>query len=75
MEHKPMTPLKCSNEITITVAVTNKKYYYSNNEEIFIISKYIYVYAGHSVDKKYRLLIDHTFCNGSSNVDIYDCDF
>jgi len=39
-------------KITIIVAITDKKYKYSNNREIFIISDYISVYADHAIDKQ-----------------------
>jgi len=40
-----MTTLKCSNEITVTLTVTNKSYGHSNNEEKFIIAHSVFVYA------------------------------
>jgi len=45
-----MTTLKCANEITLTITLTNSTY--SNNQEIFNISDY----ADHALDKS--LLID-----------------
>ena len=48
----PITTVECSNEITITITITDKNYDYSNNYEIFIISDYISVYAHHAVDKQ-----------------------
>ena len=56
--------VQSSNKITITITITDKNYNYSNNYEIFIISDYISVYADDAIDK-YRLLIDHAFCNWS----------
>jgi len=47
----PITTVECSNEITITITITDKKYNYSNNYDIFITSDYISVYADHAVDK------------------------
>jgi len=44
--------VECSNEITITKAVTDKNYNYSNNYDILIISDYISVSADHALDKK-----------------------
>jgi len=40
-----MTTLKFSNEITVTLTVTNKSYSHSNNEEKFIIADSVFVYA------------------------------
>jgi len=48
----PITTVECSNEITITIPITDKNYDYSNNYEIFIISDYISVYADHAIDKQ-----------------------
>ena len=48
----PIMTVECSNEITITKAVTDKNYNYSNNYDIFIISDYISVYADHAIDKQ-----------------------
>jgi len=39
------------------------------------MSDYISVYTDHAVDKQISLLIDHTFSNRSSAVDIYDRNF
>ena len=36
----PIMTVECSNKITITIAITDKNYNYSNNYEIFIISDY-----------------------------------
>ena len=47
-----MTTVECSNEITITITITDKNYHHSNNYNIFIISDYISVYADHAVDKQ-----------------------
>jgi len=60
-----------SNEITIIMKITNKNYNYGNNYNIFLVTDYISVYADHAMDKKNRLLIDHTSHNWSSIVDIY----
>ena len=47
------TTVECSNEITIIITITDKKYKkYSNNYEMFIISDYISVYADHAIDKQ-----------------------
>jgi len=46
--------VECSNKITITITITDKKYNYSNNYEIFIISDFIYVYDDHAIDKQNR---------------------
>ena len=48
----PIMTVQCSNEITITITITDKNYDYSNNYEIFIISDYISVYANHAIDKQ-----------------------
>jgi len=48
----PMTTVECSNEITITITITDKNYHHINNYNIFIISDYISVYADHAVDKQ-----------------------
>jgi len=48
----PITTVERSNEITITIAITDKNYNYSNNYEIFIISDYISVYVDHAIDKQ-----------------------
>jgi len=48
----PITTVECSNEITITITITDKNYDYSNNYEIFIISDYISVCADHALDKQ-----------------------
>jgi len=48
----PITTVECSNEITITITITDKNYDYSNNYEIFVISDYISVYADHTIDKQ-----------------------
>jgi len=48
----PITTVECSNEITITITITDKNYNFSNNYEIFIISDYISVYAEHAIDKQ-----------------------
>jgi len=48
----PITTVECSNEITISITITDKNYNYSNNYEIFIISDYISVYADHAADKQ-----------------------
>ena len=54
----------------------NKLCNYSNSWEIFMATHYISVYIDHSLwINKYRLLIDHTFVDGSNTVDIYDSDF
>ena len=44
--------VECSNEITITITITDKTYNYSNRYEIFIISDYISVYTDHGIDKQ-----------------------
>ena len=41
----PITTVECSNEIAITVTITDKNYNYSDNYEIFIIFDYISVYV------------------------------
>ena len=43
--------VECSNEIIITITITDKNYNYSNNCDIFITSDYISVYADHTIDK------------------------
>ena len=48
----PITTVECSNEITITITISDKNYNYSNNYDIFIISNYISVYADHAIDKQ-----------------------
>ena len=48
----PTTTVECSNEITITITITDKNYNDSNNYEIFIISDYVSVYADHAIDKQ-----------------------
>jgi len=48
----PITTVECSNEITITITITDKNHNYSNNYEIFIISDYISVYADHAIDEQ-----------------------
>jgi len=45
----PITTVECSDEITITIAIADKNYNYSNNYEIFIMSDYISVYADHAI--------------------------
>ena len=50
--NKPITTVQCSNEITITITLTDKNYKYSNNYEIFIISDHIFVYADNATDKQ-----------------------
>jgi len=47
----PITTVECSNEITITVTITDKNNNYSNDYDIFI-SDYISVYADHAIDKQ-----------------------
>jgi len=49
-----ITTVECSNEIAITITITDQNYDYSNNYEIFIISDYISVYADHAIDKQNR---------------------
>ena len=48
----PITTVECSNELTITITISDKNYNYSNNYDIFIISNYISVYADHAIDKQ-----------------------
>jgi len=50
----PITTVECSNEITITIGltITDKNYNYSNNNDVFIISDYISVYADHAIAKQ-----------------------
>ena len=48
----PITTVECSNEITITITITDKNYDYSNKYEIFMISDYIFVYDDHAIDKQ-----------------------
>ena len=66
----PVTTVECSNEITITITITDKNYDNSNNYEIFITSDYISLYADHAIDKQ-NLPSDSisNFC-GANFVDI-----
>ena len=72
----PITTVECSNEITITITITDKNFNYSNNYEIFIAlhkifiaSDYISVYADHAIDKYRPSNRISNFC-GSNFVDI-----
>ena len=62
----PITTVECSNEITITITITDKNYDYSNNYEIFIIPDYISVYADHAIDKQIVHVIEYLISLGPS---------
>jgi len=47
-----LTTPKCSNEIKVTIKITNKTYNYSNNSYILIVSDYISVYPDHDAMDK-----------------------
>ena len=53
----PITTVESSNEITITIKITDKNYNYSNNYEIFIIPDYISVYDDHAIVQAIEHLI------------------